>query len=919
MSDDNLSSMQGTISNSIIGEKALKYRRNSIYKLMQNINKFKNQMAKDEVLTVLSDKGPNNMQSRLDNLDIQQQETIEKLTDNNERLDTYKDGFININQGYSTLNEGYTNLEEQKNGNVSTIAELQDLLDTGLCKKNPEFINTIKTIHYKYINKRNDYGLNYGPLVVLETRDNKGYHLHSNGRLEGGWNEWNSYPYVREREGRHELDENEYITKIIKQTAAMAVVENIEDAPKWNEPDGGKHYFTQFTIITTKRKFDITEPIKENMLLQHGHIYGNISHPGDFMLPVPEGGFTNIDQLKGAQKAFEHNERYNLNVKNYAIFLNYNAEYVEHEARSNTPAFNNFPLATFENEEELRKIIHVAQRSGGNAYFLGYKRIQGAPFTSYKDKDGKDLPSFALTDKYFHGLKDHMDEGLQNVIILRNWGGVWKLDNEWPAGNFFAPAIRQVISNSKINARNKRHLNFDQQVLANINTEPGNICKINNKNLSYKAISIKNGNFKTIAIYIEDTDRKGEINETITTIYNSNTEIEQHQQNIDNLILDNDNTKGSVQTTKNKLKLFNNELKEINKIGNNYRASDYETFINNSNNNQSIYVNSNLESNKSNKSNENNKINLNLLDKVKNVYNFFINNNIKEGMTETSSSILDYLQLHTDKIMTHLNRELSETDKVAAAEYEKYLMELLAQKDSALTDMLMDYMINNSEGSTAEKVYSKLSREQIEKVRKIKQNYYKTKTYKAYIHILKIIVFLTLILFVVLTLNRMEFLEKDITLTITIILIFLTTIYIFYRMYLLSMKDDFDFDKNYIPVDRQSIQTLKKTGKMYGKGSPLKNLGITCFGQECCDTSMVYDFTKNICTMEENFSNLYEKEAFVNIFFDELYDKRINKKSNNIIEPLNMNHEMNMLVSKSLDNTNKRNFSNLNRDTISLK
>ena len=145
MSDDNLSSMQGTISNSIIGEKALKYRRNSIYKLMQNINKFKNQMAKDEVLTVLSDKGPNNMQSRLDNLDIQQQETIEKITDNNERLHTYKDGFININQGYSALNEGYTNLEEQKNGNVSTIAELQELLDTGVCKKNPEFKDFFKT------------------------------------------------------------------------------------------------------------------------------------------------------------------------------------------------------------------------------------------------------------------------------------------------------------------------------------------------------------------------------------------------------------------------------------------------------------------------------------------------------------------------------------------------------------------------------------------------------------------------------------------------------------------------------------------------------------------------------------------------------------------------------------------------------
>ena len=915
MSDDNLSSMQGTISNSIIGEKALKYRRNSIYKLMQNINKFKNQMAKDEVLTVLSDKGPNNMQSRLDNLDIQQQETIEKITDNNERLHTYKDGFININQGYSALNEGYTNLEEQKNGNVSTIAELQELLDTGVCKKNPEFKNTIKIIHYKYIDIRNDYGINYGPLVVLETRDYKAYHLHSNGRLEGGWNEWNSYPYVREREGRYELDENEYITKITRKWAAMTV----GHTPKWNEKDGGKRYFIQFTIITTKRTFDITEPIKEHMLLQDGHIYGNINHPGHFMLPVPDGGFTNIDQLKGAQTAFEHNEKYRLNVKFYALLWEGSAEYLHHEKQSNTPEFYKFPLATFKDESELKKLIQAAKdnESNSNEYFLGYKRIHGAPFTPYKDKYGNHLPAFALTDKYFHGLKD-IGQKHRSVIILRNVGGVWKLDNEWPAKFFSAPALREVIYNSKINARNKRHLTDGEKVLVDTDTdtdtEPANICKINNRNLNDKAISIRNNGFKTIAIYIKDTEKEGDIKSAQGQLSTASDDIDEHQENIDKLIVDNNDTITSVQTTQTNLRLFGNVHKVMNKIG-----SDTETFINNSNNNQSIYVNSNLESNKSNKSNENNKINLNLLDKVKNVYNFFINNNIKEGMTETSSSILDYLQLHTDKIMTHLNRELSETDKVAAAEYEKYLMELLAQKDSALTDMLMDYMINNSEGSTAEKVYSKLSREQIEKVRKIKQNYYKTKTYKAYIHILKIIVFLTLILFVVLTLNRMEFLEKDITLTITIILIFLTTIYIFYRMYLLSMKDDFDFDKNYIPVDRKSIQNLKKTGKMYGKGSPLKNLGITCFGQECCDTSMVYDFTKNICTMEENFSNLYEKEAFVNIFFDELYDKRINKKSNNIIEPLNMNHEMNMLVSKSLDNTNKRNFSNLNRDTISLK
>ena len=70
------------------------------------------------------------------------------------------------------------------------------------------------------------------------------------------------------------------------------------------------------------------------------------------------------------------------------------------------------------------------------------------------------------------------------------------------------------------------------------------------------------------------------------------------------------------------------------------------------------------------------------------------------------------------------------------------------------------------------------------------------------------------------------------------------------------MRDDIDFNKIRVPYDRQANELIKQ-GKMKSKGSIFKNLGVVCVGDECCDTSMVYDNLNNKCILSENFGGYF--------------------------------------------------------------
>ena len=109
---------------------------------------------------------------------------------------------------------------------------------------------------------------------------------------------------------------------------------------------------------------------------------------------------------------------------------------------------------------------------------------------------------------------------------------------------------------------------------------------------------------------------------------------------------------------------------------------------------------------------------------------------MKEGF---NSPFYDYmLRLFRDTRQS-VNDELGLQIELEYEENRNYMLELLAQKDQVLGNVLMDYMINDTEGSNAEQLYEIMNQENNDKLRKIKINDYYSKTYVEYSHILKII------------------------------------------------------------------------------------------------------------------------------------------------------------------------------------
>jgi len=247
--------------------------------------------------------------------------------------------------------------------------------------------------------------------------------------------------------------------------------------------------------------------------------------------------------------------------------------------------------------------------------------------------------------------------------------------------------------------------------------------------------------------------------------------------------------------------------------------------------------------------------------------------------------------------------------------------EFLAQRDTIMNNVLMDYMINNKEGSNIEQVYGKLNQEKNDKLRKTKIAAYYTKSFKEYIYLLKIVIFLIVLMIPLLIFKRLEILDKSLTLLLVVTIITLGFLYISYRLYILYTRDSKDFDKFKIPFTRTEAANLKSKGSRYSKDSPLKSLGITCIGEECCDASMVYDKLRDKCVATENFGNYFENAQELNN-----QQKNIIKENNshedesnfaflggnaNVIENFrSMEGIKQRLLLDSLNNSSERKFNN---------
>ena len=510
-------------------------------------------------------------------------------------------------------------------------------------------------------------------------------------------------------------------------------------------------------------------------------------------------------------------------VKYFSVNKNYKT-WTEHE---NYATSRNKNLASIENEFELNKVIKLIKDHHLPTAWIGLNRISdnkrannhktnnwkwsdGSPWNNMyikmngleEDFWAPNEPNYLKDEKYVHMYQSGKFNDLKNHPLPGIYSRKVEHNTRYNVFNA-SPNYQLILLNDKINEIPKKIINTELTDIANSLKEFVNDSSSSQEKEYLDAkIQKRQNNLKM-----------GEYDETIISI--------------------------------------DQEISTIQVLNNMPNAeTEIETYQNINNNINIGYIGS---------------VSNNVLNSIATSFKNLFGNSIKEGMpggtgSSYNSPFIEYMNENLQKILALFNSELELTDNLRHDEHGKFMVELMAQKDNTLSNVLMDYMINENEGSTVQDVYNKLDHENVEKLRKIKINNYYTKTYKAYIRIVKIIVLATLMIIPIVILHRNELLQKNTTLSLVIVIIFLVALYIASKLLELYMKDDKDFDKINIPYDRQAAQ-MKKQGKFQYKNSPLKSLGITCIGDECCDGSMVYDNLRNVCVMQENFGNYFENNS----------------------------------------------------------
>jgi len=185
------------------------------------------------------------------------------------------------------------------------------------------------------------------------------------------------------------------------------------------------------------------------------------------------------------------------------------------------------------------------------------------------------------------------------------------------------------------------------------------------------------------------------------------------------------------------------------------------------------------------------------------------------------------------------------------------ISELLAQKDTVASNILMDYMYKNEKGTNVSTIMDRVGQLNTDKKRKLEITTYYNKSREKYINILKVIVIACIIIVPLVIANKNNMISNPIFMFLAVTIIFFTIIFIFSSLVDIYKRDNIDFDKYNIPYNREGV-LLEKEGTLTRKKNPLTSLTLTCIGQDCCDGEMVYDKAKNKCIATENFGNAFE-------------------------------------------------------------
>jgi hypothetical protein len=201
--------------------------------------------------------------------------------------------------------------------------------------------------------------------------------------------------------------------------------------------------------------------------------------------------------------------------------------------------------------------------------------------------------------------------------------------------------------------------------------------------------------------------------------------------------------------------------------------------------------------------------------------------------------------------------------------------------------------------------YNEIENNNTNNLRMIEINDYYSKRNAALIELFKLVIIglIPLIIFTILT--KSNIIPKQITVSISMIIIFALIVITFIKLYNISRRDPRNFDNYEIPFDpnQKILENAGKSSSMSDILSKEFDGMLGCFDKNCCSDGMKYDAKKRKCVLS---SSEYNDK-----------DSKTSDKDNKFIDSIDKLTN-NQDLSKDLDsiNNNLRNItlSNINSE-----
>lgn len=139
-------------------------------------------------------------------------------------------------------------------------------------------------------------------------------------------------------------------------------------------------------------------------------------------------------------------------------------------------------------------------------------------------------------------------------------------------------------------------------------------------------------------------------------------------------------------------------------------------------------------------------------------------------------------------------------------------------------------------------------------MRMIEINTYYGEQYKAYIEVLKIVVFFSLIVLILTILKNMSLVPDLILNGLLGLVIIFGLLYTLWLSYDISLRDNMNFNQYNWEFSKPSTSNIINDNKYEDKDNTSKSfsesLGMGCIGMECCSNGMSYDYNIDKCIID---------------------------------------------------------------------